>query len=76
MEDWKERLVEEYKQLTKRVERLRIAVITIEESDEDYDSYQLRLMKSQGEAMRKYLEALLHRLVCHGIDLKALIAEG
>jgi predicted glycosyltransferase involved in capsule biosynthesis len=69
MEDWKVRLVEEYKQLLERMEKLSIA-LNKEEFYEKVDRVQHFYMVSQYTGMRIYKEALEDRLKDLGIKVE------
>lgn len=69
MEDWKVRLVEEYKQLLKRMEKLSIA-LNKEEFYEKVGRVQHFYMVSQYTGMRIYKEALEDRLKDLGIKVE------
>lgn len=69
MEDWKVRLVEEYKQLLERMERLSIA-LNKEEFYEKVGRVQHFYMVSQYTGMRIYKEALEDRLKDLGIKVE------
>ena len=69
MEDWKVRLVEEYKQLLERMEKLSIA-LNKEEFYEKVCRVQHFYMVSQYTGMRIYKEALEDRLKDLGIKVE------
>lgn len=69
MEDWKVRLVEEYKQLLERMEKLSIA-LKKEEFYEKVGRVQYFYMVSQYTGMRIYKEALEYRLKDLGIKVE------
>ena len=69
MEDWKVRLVEEYKQLLGRMEKLSIA-LNKEEFYEKVGRVQHFYMVSQYTGMRIYKEALEDRLKDLGIKVE------
>lgn len=69
MEDWKVRLVEEYKQLLERLEKLSIA-LNKEEFYEKVGRVQHFYMVSQYTGMRIYKEALEDRLKDLGIKVE------
>ena len=69
MEDWKVRLVEEYKQLLERLEKLSIA-LNKEEFYEKVGRVQYFHMVSQYIGMRIYKEALEDRLKDLGIKVE------
>ena len=69
MEDWKVRLVEEYKQLLERMERLSIA-LNKEEFYEKVGRVQHFYKVSQYTGMRIYKEALEDRLEDLGIKVE------
>lgn len=69
MEDWKVRLVEEYKQLLERMEKLSIA-LNKEEFYEKVGRVQHFYMVSQYTRMRIYKEALEDRLKDLGIKVE------
>lgn len=70
MEDWKERMVEEYKQVRDRVERLRIAVYEQEEGTAQNSERELHIMRKQLDAMETYMCCLMRRAARNGIDLR------
>lgn len=57
MEDWKQRVVEEYKQLHGRYERLS-AMITKYEAGTFTPNCPICLLRMQADTMRKYLDIL------------------
>ena len=69
MEDWKVRLVEEYKHLLERMEKLSIA-LNKEEFYEKVGRVQHFYMVSQYTGMRIYKEALEDRLKDLGIKVE------
>ena len=69
MGDWKVRLVEEYKQLLERMEKLSIA-LNKEEFYEKVGRVQHFYMVSQYTGMRIYMEALEDRLKDLGIKVE------
>lgn len=69
MEDWKVRLVEEYKQLLERMEKLSIA-LSKEEFYEKVGRVQHFYMVSQYTGMRIYKETLEDRLKDLGIKVE------
>lgn len=69
MKDWKVRLVEEYKQLLERMEKLSIA-LSKEEFYEKVGRVQHFYMVSQYTGMRIYKEALEDRLKDLGIKVE------
>lgn len=79
MEDYKERMLEEYKQLVERVEKLRHALIKVHAAellDKDMSEYlgftfgcPIDLLMSQLEAMITYRDVLETRMVMAGITI-------